>query len=93
MLDQPLAMLIPDVIGFRLSDRLHKETTASDLVLTEMLCRRDRVGRSSEFFGPVPKSCRSRTARRSRPCTARRRSWSVPPKARSGQKLSGQRVT
>jgi aconitate hydratase len=54
MLGQPIAMLIPDVIGVRLSGRLPEGATATDLVLTvtEMLRRKGVVGKFVEFFGP-----------------------------------------
>ena len=54
MLGQPIAMLIPDVIGFRLTGRLPEGTTATDLVLTvtQMLRRKGVVGKFVEFFGP-----------------------------------------
>src|SRR5512134_3782059 len=54
MLGQPLSMLIPEVIGFRLSGRLHEGATATDLVLTvtEMLRRRGVVEKFVEFYGP-----------------------------------------
>jgi aconitate hydratase len=54
MLGQPIAMLIPDVIGFRLSGRLPEGATATDLVLTvtQMLRRKGVVGKFVEFFGP-----------------------------------------
>ena len=53
MLGQPIAMLIPDVIGFRLTGRLPEGTTATDLVLTvtQMLRKRGVVGKFVEFFG------------------------------------------
>jgi aconitate hydratase len=53
MLGQPIAMLIPDVIGFRLSDSLREGATATDLALTvtQMLRRRGVVGKFVEFFG------------------------------------------
>jgi aconitate hydratase len=55
MLGQPIAMLIPDVIGFKLSGRLPEGTTATDLVLTvtQMLRRKGVVGKFVEFFGPA----------------------------------------
>ena len=55
MLGQPIAMLIPDVIGFRLTGRLPEGATATDLVLTvtEMLRRRGVVGKFVEFYGPA----------------------------------------
>jgi aconitate hydratase len=54
MLGQPIAMLIPDVIGVRLTGRLPEGATATDLVLTvtQMLRRKGVVGKFVEFFGP-----------------------------------------
>jgi aconitate hydratase len=54
MLGQPISMLIPQVVGFRLSGGLVEGATATDLVLTvtEMLRRRGVVGKFVEFFGP-----------------------------------------
>ena len=54
MLGQPLYMLIPDVIGFRLIGSLSQGVTATDLVLrvTEMLRKKGVVGKFVEFFGP-----------------------------------------
>ncbi|WP_029008590.1 aconitate hydratase AcnA [Azospirillum halopraeferens] len=54
MLGQPISMLIPEVIGFRLSGRLREGSTATDLVLTvtQMLRSRGVVGKFVEFFGP-----------------------------------------
>jgi aconitate hydratase len=54
MLGQPIAMLIPDVIGFRLSGKLPEGATATDLVLTvtQMLRKKGVVGKFVEFFGP-----------------------------------------
>jgi aconitate hydratase len=54
MLGQPLSMLIPQVVGFRLSGELPEGSTATDLVLTvtEMLRRHGVVGKFVEFFGP-----------------------------------------
>ncbi len=53
MLGQPMSMLIPQVIGFRLSGALPEGATATDLVLTvtEMLRARGVVGKFVEFFG------------------------------------------
>jgi aconitate hydratase len=53
MLGQPVSMLIPDVIGFKLHGRLPAGTTATDLVLTvtEMLRKKKVVGKFVEFFG------------------------------------------
>jgi aconitate hydratase A / 2-methylisocitrate dehydratase len=54
MLGQPTTMLIPQVVGFRLTGRLAEGATATDLVLTvtEMLRRKGVVGKFVEFFGP-----------------------------------------
>jgi aconitate hydratase len=54
MLGQPLSMLIPEVVGFRLHGRLAPGATATDLVLTvtEMLRRKGVVGKFVEFCGP-----------------------------------------
>ncbi|WP_396595094.1 aconitate hydratase AcnA [Brevundimonas sp. R86498] len=53
MLGQPIPMLIPEVIGFRLTGRLPEGTTATDLVLTvtQMLRKKGVVGKFVEFFG------------------------------------------
>ena len=53
MLGQPITMLIPQVVGFKLSGTLAAGTTATDLVLTvtEMLRERGVVGKFVEFFG------------------------------------------
>ena len=53
MLGQPVTMLIPDVIGFRMSGQLREGVTATDLVLTvtEMLRNKGVVGKFVEFFG------------------------------------------
>ena len=54
MLGQPVSMLIPRVVGFKLSGTLPDGTTATDLVLTitEMLRRHGVVGKFVEFYGP-----------------------------------------
>jgi aconitate hydratase A / 2-methylisocitrate dehydratase len=54
MLGQPLSMVLPEVIGFRLAGKLKEGVTATDLVLTvtEMLRKRGVVGKFVEFFGP-----------------------------------------
>jgi aconitate hydratase len=54
MLGQPLSMLLPEVIGFKLTGKLKEGVTATDLVLTvtEMLRKRGVVGKFVEFFGP-----------------------------------------
>ena len=55
MLGQPIAMLIPDVIGFRLTGALPEGATATDLVLTvtQMLRKKGVVGKFVEFYGPA----------------------------------------
>ncbi len=54
MLGQPMSMLIPQVVGFRLGGELPEGATATDLVLTvtEMLRRKGVVGNFVEFHGP-----------------------------------------
>jgi len=54
MLGQPLSMLIPEVVGFKLSGKLPEGTTATDLVLTvtQMLRKKGVVGKFVEFYGP-----------------------------------------
>ena len=54
MLGQPISMLLPQVVGFRLGGQLSEGATATDLVLTvtEMLRERGVVGKFVEFFGP-----------------------------------------
>lgn len=54
MLGQPVSMLIPEVIGFKLTGKLQEGITATDLVLTvtQMLRAKGVVGRFVEFFGP-----------------------------------------
>ena len=54
MLGQPISMLIPEVLGFRLVDRLPEGATATDLVLTitERLRKHGVVGKFVEFYGP-----------------------------------------
>ncbi len=53
MLGQPISMLIPEVIGFRLTGKLREGTTATDLVLTvtQMLRQKGVVGKFVEFYG------------------------------------------
>ena len=54
MLGQPVSMLIPKVVGFKLNGELPDGSTATDLVLTitEMLRRQGVVGKFVEFYGP-----------------------------------------
>ena len=53
MLGQPISMLIPEVIGFKLTGRLNEGITATDLVLTvtNILRKKNVVGKFVEFFG------------------------------------------
>jgi aconitate hydratase len=53
MLGQPMSMLIPQVLGFKLTGELHEGATATDLVLTvtEMLRQKGVVGKFVEFYG------------------------------------------
>jgi len=53
MLGQPISMLIPEVIGFNLTDKMPEGTTATDLVLTVVKMLRDKgvVGKFVEFYG------------------------------------------
>src|ERR1700752_5228241 len=53
MLGQPLSMLIPHVVGFKLTGRLREGATATDLVLTvtQMLRKKGVVGQFVEFYG------------------------------------------
>ena len=54
MLGQPVSMLIPEVVGFKLTGRLTEGVTATDLVLTatNMLRKHGVVGRFVEYYGP-----------------------------------------
>src|SRR5690606_34031793 len=54
MLGQPVSMLIPEVVGFRLTGQLHEGVTATDLVLTvtQQLRKHGVVGKFVEFYGP-----------------------------------------
>src|ERR1041385_2763045 len=54
MLGQPISMVVPEVVGFRLSGKMKEGVTATDLVLTvtEMLRRQGVVGKFVEFYGP-----------------------------------------
>ncbi|MBC7191184.1 aconitate hydratase AcnA [Marinobacter sp.] len=53
MLGQPVSMLIPEVVGFKVSGKLREGITATDLVLTvtEMLRKKGVVGKFVEFYG------------------------------------------
>jgi aconitate hydratase len=54
MLGQPLSMLLPDVVGFKLKGKLKEGVTSTDLVLTvtQMLRKQGVVGKFVEFYGP-----------------------------------------
>lgn len=54
MLGQPISMLIPEVVGFRMTGKLPEGVTATDLVLTvtQMLRKHGVVGKFVEFYGP-----------------------------------------
>ena len=54
MLGQPVSMLLPEVIGFKLTGKLKEGVTATDLVLTvtQMLRKKGVVGKFVEFYGP-----------------------------------------
>jgi aconitate hydratase len=54
MLGQPIYMLLPEVVGFKLTGEMPAGTTATDLVLTivEMLRKKGVVGKFVEFYGP-----------------------------------------
>ncbi|KQW19549.1 aconitate hydratase [Afipia sp. Root123D2] len=54
MLGQPLSMLLPDVVGFKLKGQLKEGVTSTDLVLTvtQMLRKQGVVGKFVEFYGP-----------------------------------------
>ena len=54
MLGQPVSMLIPEVVGFKLTGQLPEGATATDLVLTvtQMLRKKGVVGKFVEFYGP-----------------------------------------
>jgi aconitate hydratase len=54
MLGQPISMVLPEVVGFKLSGKLKEGATATDLVLTvtQMLRAKGVVGKFVEFYGP-----------------------------------------
>jgi aconitate hydratase len=60
MLGQSISMVLPKVVGFKLTGSVHPQTTATDVVLTitQMLRKRGVVGQFVEFFGP---GCQSLT--------------------------------
>jgi aconitate hydratase len=54
MLGQPITMMVPEVVGFKLTGKINEGITATDLVLTvtEMLRKKGVVGKFVEFYGP-----------------------------------------
>ena len=64
MLGQPVSMLIPEVIGFKLTGKLKEGVTATDLVLTVRRCCAPKASSasSSNSTGPVSTTCPSPTA-------------------------------
>ena len=80
MLGQPVSMLVPQVVGFRLTGELPEGATATDLVLTvtQMLRERGVVASSSSSTAPGCRTCRSPTARRSGTCRPR---WAPPARS------------
>ena len=73
MLGQPLSMLLPEVIGFRLDGELREGVTATDLVLTvtQMLRKKGVVGKFVEFYGAGPQRDDGRRPRHARQYGAR----------------------
>lgn len=66
MLGQPVSMLIPRVVGFKLTGEIQPGVTATDVVLTvtDMLRKHGVVGKFVEFYGRVWPRCRWPTAPR-----------------------------
>ena len=73
MLGQPLSMLLPEVIGFKLTGELKEGVTATDLVLTvtQMLRKKGVVGKFVEFYRPRPQRHDGRRPRHHRQHGAR----------------------
>ena len=73
MLGQPISMLVPQVVGFKLTGALPEGATATDLVLTvtEILRRTGVVGKFVEFFGARPRRAPARRPRDDREHGAR----------------------
>jgi Aconitase A len=67
MLGEALSMLVPQVVGFRLTGALREGATATDLVLTvtQILRKTGVVGKFVEYFGRASARSPSPTARRS----------------------------
>ena len=68
MLGQPISMLLPDVVGFKLTGELAEGATATDLVLmvTQMLRKKGVVGKFVEFFGDRSERSGTRGSRNDR---------------------------
>ena len=107
MLGQPVSMLIPRVVGFKLSGELPEGVTATDLVLTitEMLRKHGVVGKFVEFYGSGVRGAAGRTGRRSATCrrstarpsrssrwTTRRSATSGSPAGRTASSRSSRRT-
>ncbi len=60
MLGQAVSMLVPQVVGYKLTGKLREGATATDLVLTvtQALRKLGVVGKFVEFYGPESRSCR-----------------------------------
>ena len=82
MLGQPSSMLIPQVVGFKLTGKLPEGATATDLVLTvtQMLRKHGVVGKFVEFFGDRPAAPAAGRSRHHRQHGARN---TAPPAASS----------
>ena len=90
MLGEPLSMLVPQVVGFRLSGALREGATATDLVLTvtEMLRKTGVVGKFVEYFGEGLAGAAARRPRDAREHVARvRRDVRLLPGRRADARL------
>jgi aconitate hydratase len=93
MLGQPLYMVTPQVVGFRLSGKLREGVTATDLVLTvtQMLRKKGVVEKFVEFYGPGPRRDEPRRPRHDRQHGARvRRHLRLLPDRRRDARLPAQ---
>ena len=91
MLGQPISMLIPEVVGFRLTGELKDGVTATDLVLTvtQMLRENGVVGKFVEFYGAGPRQSAARGPRHHRQHGAGiRRDLRLLPDRRGDARLS-----
>ena len=90
MLGEPLSMLVPQVVGFRLSGELREGATATDLVLTvtELLRKTGVVGKFVEYFGEGVRVAAARRPRDAREHVARvRRDVRLLPGRRADARL------